>query len=285
MAIRTKKEWSKWLWEQCFDDEKAFVDFYFSRIYKDEYTYLSYVGDRAVSHVEALPYLLSFQGDRYPIHYISGACTLAEFRGQGLMQQLMAAALQDRAEKGDDLSFLIPANEGLFDFYAKMGYQTLCYYRLSDEGELWASFLPECLPEVGLEQLIALCQEQEPFPRVLHGSEVIKTILASLEVDSELSAITLGDRGSRGVAFVDQSAGAAVVRDLFTSRAELPLLLEKIRREVAQPVLFRLPARQLDLSEGTAIPYAMGKALSLRGEKLLSDFSQQDPLFMSLMFD
>ena len=111
------------LWKTCFDDTDDFIELYFSEKYKSENT-LIYVEDgKIVSSLQMLPYTITFYGEKIPVYYLSGLCTLPEHRAKGYIKQLMEAARNEMKRRDIPLSILIPANESLYRFYECHGYQ------------------------------------------------------------------------------------------------------------------------------------------------------------------
>lgn len=52
--------------------------------------------------------------------------TLSEFRKRGIMSALIEYSLNDAKSGGDIYAVLLPANEGLYRYYASLGYRTEC---------------------------------------------------------------------------------------------------------------------------------------------------------------
>lgn len=113
----SKREASEHLWRVCFDDTESFIRLYFDHIYKDEDTILLYEDGLAVAHIEMLRYHFVLCGKILPFGYISGACTLPEYRNKGLMKKLLSEALLQMYGRGDIWSVLIPQEQWLYDYY------------------------------------------------------------------------------------------------------------------------------------------------------------------------
>lgn len=116
------KEKVKELWKLCFDDSDEFVEMYFRLRYTNETTMYLQSGNMIVSSLQMPCYPLTFEGNEIQAAYISGACTHPDFRGKGVMAQLLAESFSRMVQKNIPVSFLIPANPGLYDYYAKTGY-------------------------------------------------------------------------------------------------------------------------------------------------------------------
>ena len=121
------KEQVKSLWKLCFpEDSDDFVALYFSSRYTDEINSAITENGRVVSALQRIPYPMRFNDAVIPVAYISGACTHPDFRSRGLMSRLLDEAHRKMYADGKYLSVLIPANEGLVDYYSKSGYE-ICF--------------------------------------------------------------------------------------------------------------------------------------------------------------
>lgn len=125
LADSQTKESVRLMWQICFDDTPEFVNLYFSEKYKDENTLVYFIDDKAVASLQMIPYRFTFCGTEIPSAYISGACTLPEYRNRGIMGQLLLAAFEVINQRNIPLSILIPAEEWLYSYYAKYGYHTV----------------------------------------------------------------------------------------------------------------------------------------------------------------
>ena len=111
------------MWKTCFDDSEEFMDLYFSEKYQNENTLIRFENNRAVASLQMLPYRFVFYDTEISVAYISGACTLPEFRKRGYMTELMTAAFEVMKQRNIPLSILIPAEKWLYNYYAKLGYE------------------------------------------------------------------------------------------------------------------------------------------------------------------
>ena len=116
------KEDIRKLWEVCFHDSPAFTDLYFRMRYSNEVNLAIRSGNIVIAAMQTLPYPMTFCGRTIDTSYISGACTHPDFRGKGVMLELLAEAFGRMHTQGVLLSTLIPAEPWLFDYYARSGY-------------------------------------------------------------------------------------------------------------------------------------------------------------------
>jgi len=119
--MRIKQE-VKELWKLCFNDSDEFVEMYFRLRYSSDTTMYIQSGNMIVSSLQMPYYPMTFEGTEIQTAYISGACTHPDYRGKGVMAHLLAESFSRMVQKNIPLSVLIPANPGLYDYYAKTGY-------------------------------------------------------------------------------------------------------------------------------------------------------------------
>lgn len=116
------KEQVKQLWRRCFSDSEAFVDLYFRLRYTNDVNMAIRSGREVIAALQLLPYPMTCGGEVLPTAYVSGACTHPDYRGRGVMRELLSEALTRLWRDGTPLSTLIPAEPWLFDYYARSGY-------------------------------------------------------------------------------------------------------------------------------------------------------------------
>lgn len=110
------------IWLACFEEDARATDLFFERAIKFSEVYCAKCDDKIVSAL----YLINAKLNGRKAHYIFGVATLPEYRGRGIMGNLMEYALNDAKQNGDVYSLLFPASESLYDFYAKFGYKSNC---------------------------------------------------------------------------------------------------------------------------------------------------------------
>lgn len=111
------------MWKICFEDTEEFMDIYFHYKYRNENTLIYFEGDKAVASLQMLPYTISFYREIIPFAYLAGLCTLPEYRERGYMSKLIKEAHRVIAERNVPLAILIPAEDWLYGFYERYGYQ------------------------------------------------------------------------------------------------------------------------------------------------------------------
>jgi len=111
------------MWKTCFGDTEEFLDTFFRYKYKPENTLLYFEGDEAVASLQMLPYTISFYEQEIPFAYLAGLCTLPGYRKRGFMAKLIHRAHEIIAQRNIPLAILIPAEDWLYGFYEKYGYE------------------------------------------------------------------------------------------------------------------------------------------------------------------
>lgn len=119
---RDKRE-IKRIWNYCFQDPPAFVEYYFNNVYLPENTILVEDRGRIISSLQLNQYRIKLRGMDLPVSYVVGVSTLPEFRARGMMKKVMKEMLAELVKKGQEVSLLMPIDTRL---YRKFGYEN-CY--------------------------------------------------------------------------------------------------------------------------------------------------------------
>ncbi len=130
LAKKGEETYQKNLWKVCFGDDDSYIDFYFSNKYKaDETAVLLYNNEIAAMATMIPGKLVMPTGNSQGLAMLYAVATHPESQGKGFSTQIMEFCHKHLMEKGVDLSILVPAEESLFDFYSKRGYQEAFYIR------------------------------------------------------------------------------------------------------------------------------------------------------------
>lgn len=116
----------KKIWQQTFGDSQQYTDLVYRLFYDTENCLGAYHNGKLVSVLTAVPYTFgNKKGNTVTGLYLCGLATDPEYRGHGIMQQLISE-IENRARlNGNRFTLLIPADNHLRNYYAKLGYQTL----------------------------------------------------------------------------------------------------------------------------------------------------------------
>ena len=110
------------LWKRCFEESEQALDCLFADMPELAHIYKATDGDTLIAAV----YLADCTLAGRPAHYLCGVATLPEYRRKGVMTALMAYALDDAKRRGDCCSVLLPADDHLYRYYARLGYERRC---------------------------------------------------------------------------------------------------------------------------------------------------------------
>lgn len=112
------------LWHECFPDDTDYANFFFENIFKEECAVLFESGGEILGMIHVFPRVINTPRGQLSAKYIYGVGTKKSARGRGVAGRLM-----DSEAKETDILVLIPANEGLFEFYKKKGFSEICEVR------------------------------------------------------------------------------------------------------------------------------------------------------------
>ncbi len=108
------------LWKISFPNTDEFSEWFFKSIYRPERTLVFEENGVIYSALQRLSFEMKNLGE---VTYIFGACTHPDYRGRGLMSELLRYSEELDRDKNIKASVLIPQSEKLFRFYDKLGYE------------------------------------------------------------------------------------------------------------------------------------------------------------------
>ena len=124
------------LWKQSFDDQDAYMDYYFSNVAKRNHIFVAKTDSKIISMVHLNPYTLAETTAGVTTYkqggYIVGVATDPEFRRQGIMSMLMKYVLSYAAENDYDYIYLMPEKE---IYYKGLGFVPVVesgFYNITD---------------------------------------------------------------------------------------------------------------------------------------------------------
>lgn len=231
------KEKVKALWRLCFDDTEEFIDMYFRLRYCNETNISIQYGDEMISALQMLPYPMTFNGQLIPTSYISGACTHPDYRGKGVMRELLSLAFAQMVRNSIPLSTLIPAEPWLFDYYARMGYAPVFHYseeKLSDRN-IKPSTDIIVKKQTGDNESVYHYFNRKMSERpccIQHTPTDFNVILADLGMSDGTLYIASREKEIAGVAFAYPNENGLMINELLTENKEIEnALLYQIQDE------------------------------------------------------
>jgi GNAT superfamily N-acetyltransferase len=131
------------LWQEAFGDSDAAVDYYFANRHRDRDMLVSLDGNAVTAMLTMLPVTLLYGSEARKGRYVYAVATAEQYRGRGISTDLLQYAHRVMAAENTAASLLVPAEESLFDFYRKRGYQTAFFV---EDVTLPAASLPPVPP-------------------------------------------------------------------------------------------------------------------------------------------
>ena len=115
------------LWSEVFGDDLSYIELFFQKQYSRCETFCFIVDNKIISAFYLLPCYLSYKEKNYNGRYLYAAATFEKYRGKQIMSQLIEEAKVYC--KNNDLDFLalLPADEGLYNYYSRFGFNTAMY--------------------------------------------------------------------------------------------------------------------------------------------------------------
>ena len=105
------------------EDTKEDADFLFENVFSSANLISKEMDGKTVSMLFLMDCTLKTKAGELPYYYLYAACTDPDYRGKGLMGQLLEKAKTFAKEKGRLGIILKPAKPSLFDFYKKCGFE------------------------------------------------------------------------------------------------------------------------------------------------------------------
>lgn len=149
----------KALWSAAFGDD-GWIDSFFRTAFQAENTLAIFREGQLAAGLAWMD--VTCEGRR--LAYLYAVATAPEYRHQGLCRELMANAQEALAARGYDGSVLVPADDGLRQMYAAMGYRNfggvenltlpagVSVPLREVTPEEYAALRRDCLPEGGIVQ-------------------------------------------------------------------------------------------------------------------------------------
>ncbi|MCH5217261.1 MAG: GNAT family N-acetyltransferase [Muribaculaceae bacterium] len=128
---RLKQEMES-LWKETFGDSPAYVSLVFDNYFTPARVEYHEEDGELVAAMLGVPYeFRNGLGQTIKGLYLCGLATCREWRRKGIMSTLIESANRKAHEEGYDFTFLIPADEGMRQYYLDRGY-TDSFYKISE---------------------------------------------------------------------------------------------------------------------------------------------------------
>lgn len=144
------KESLIYLWNKVFGDDYGYIKNIYRDEFKDDILCFAHIeNNKAVSAFYLLKNTLKFEGKFYNGYYLYSAATLPEYRKKGLMSKLIKEAQKFCEDSGCDYVSLVPANDELYHYYEKFGFQeAMHYWHNVFQSEFDESFVADVISDV-----------------------------------------------------------------------------------------------------------------------------------------
>lgn len=221
------------LFTDGFSESRQWLDWFLTRVYRDEDLVCLEEGGKPVSGLLLTPYICDFHGAPLPMGYISCVATARDERGKGYMARTMRMALARAADRDMAICSLIPANRRLFFTYDSLGFSTI-YYIDEQRYTSLHSFRPAggfSAVEPGYDMLAML--ERAHGGAVLHTRGQYECILADLAMDGGRVLACTDSAAESAMAFVTVSDECATVKYLPATSPEAAEAVLAMVRESA----------------------------------------------------
>lgn len=261
------------IWQESFNDSRAYVSMYFDRVYRDdEAVVLTDPQGVTVSSLLLQRYSMAFQDAELPVSYIAGAATRRAQRGKGYMSQLMGMALEASAARGDVICALIPSRSALYYFYRRFGFSTVFYTKEQRFTALHSFPVEGDYHEM---EHTAADDVWEAFDRfqhmrecnILHSRRDFDNIQADLECDNG-DFVVIGaddeDRGPRimSMAWAVKRDDLLLVTDVMGEDDDSRTAALRALRKRYPGVPFLLLGRPTDTMGGRLMPRGMARVVN-----------------------
>lgn len=120
------------LWKLTFHDSDDYIKLVFDTYFSLDNSFVRYEDNRLISALLGVSYKFQAydkKNNKKEIKgfYLCGLATHPDWRRKGIMSQLMEEAEKSAKTRGYDITFLIPADDHLREYYRQKGYQTSSY--------------------------------------------------------------------------------------------------------------------------------------------------------------
>lgn len=188
------------LWKETFHDSSRYIRVVFDNYFTPENVFTSYHENRLIASLLCVPYefqILAADGKKRFVKgmYLCGLATRPEYRRRGIMSKLMYEAEKSIKERGYTMTFLIPADSHLREYYRSKGYHDASYRMIREIANsqnmentsmniysIHSLFDKEKIEFV--EKLAGWCHELERkdrYSRILHSRKDMMAIMAENE--------------------------------------------------------------------------------------------------------
>ncbi len=115
------------LWQEVFSDSEEYIKIFFDNLYCETECFVKIVNSKIVSVLYLIEGQIKYKGEVFNGRYLYAAATKNDYRKQGIMAELINEAIDYVKKANLDFICLLPANESLYNYYAKFGFRDTMY--------------------------------------------------------------------------------------------------------------------------------------------------------------
>lgn len=112
------------VWRISFSDTDSYIKQFWDTMFRPENTLVYRIEGVAVAMYFFIEAQTVIKGRCYSTYYLYAAATLPKYRGRGYMAQMIEKGFEVASQRKIDFIVLVPAEDYLFDYYAKFGFIT-----------------------------------------------------------------------------------------------------------------------------------------------------------------
>lgn len=113
------------LWNEAFGDSEDDIKFFLDSRYIPENAVVCETDGRIVSALFLLDGMMHINGKDYSSYYLYAACTSKDFRGKGIMSDMLGFTKSLSVSRNKQFIILKPGEESLYGYYEKFGYKSV----------------------------------------------------------------------------------------------------------------------------------------------------------------
>ncbi|MGI6685308.1 MAG: GNAT family N-acetyltransferase [Bacillota bacterium] len=290
LATRDEASRQKEIWRLCFGDSDEFIDFFFAHKYKEDETMVLLHNGEVAARLTMLPVkLVTPAREVFHGSMLYAVATHPENQNQGFAGRLMNYTHRFLREKNKAFAVVVPAEQGLFDFYRKHGYQEGFYLTetLLTKDKLESLLFADagrCVLQSVTPQEYNLIRNQ-----ILNGCLYISYHDEEVSYQKRLSQFSGGDilridtEKTPGLAAIERlSPKKILVKEILAPGHMLTFAAKEIsKRFPAEEYIFRTTAFLRGSWEGNTRPFAMIRTTPGTGLKI----TPGDLGYLGLAFD
>ncbi len=264
------------LWKETFHDTDQYVSLVFDNYFDPRFIEFSEKDNHIVSALLGVPYKFGYKDSSINALYLCGLATDLYYRRQGIMESLIEK-INDKVKDTFDLTFLIPASEGLERYYSDRGYENamyriaerytsvhdfkntyLSYLKIQDKRveklkRIYFESLDVCnyscnlklAENIDIIRFISNMEAMSPFPVLRHSPKDIRLIIEENQ-NSDGTIFICSDCEDKitGIAFSNIDDSEIMIPKIYYSdNCSFYRLLEEIKHSYPEKsmVLFRYP--------------------------------------------